>query len=185
MAFLTPQAYGEKEVLKTYALQQLAQLRTSVHGLTDEQARSRPAASVLSLVQLLLHCGGVAVWWSSMAAQETNSPDIPERLTGLHDLAQLHRFPDSLEEALAVFDDAVGFTADQFDAVTDTDATVPPFESPWLPKDLAPWQVRWMLTHISTEVARHCGHADIIRETIDGKGSYQLNDEADREITTR
>lgn len=34
---------------------------------------------------------------------------------------------------------------------------------------------RWVWLHLITEVARHARHADILRETIDGKISYELN----------
>jgi hypothetical protein len=33
---------------------------------------------------------------------------------------------------------------------------------------------RWILLHLTTEVARHAGHADIIREALDGKTAFEL-----------
>lgn len=47
------------------------------------------------------------------------------------------------------------------------------------PPHLTYWEVRWVLNHVATETARHAGHADIIRESIDVKQSYELNDLAD------
>ncbi len=47
-----------------------------------------------------------------------------------------------------------------------------------MPQDFA-MTVRWILVHLTTEMARHAGHADIIRESIDGAISYQLNALAD------
>jgi hypothetical protein len=38
--------------------------------------------------------------------------------------------------------------------------------------------VRWLLLHQIEEQARHAGHADVIRESIDGKGAWQLEAEA-------
>ena len=70
----------------------------------------------------------------------------------------------SLPEVLAFFDRCVEVTTANIDAVA----------------DLTHWQARWCLAHISTEVARHTGHADIIRETIDGKTSFELNDLAEQ-----
>lgn len=41
------------------------------------------------------------------------------------------------------------------------------------------WSVRWVLLHVIEETARHAGHADIIRESIDGKGAFLLMAEAE------
>ncbi|MDR2255157.1 MAG: DinB family protein [Arthrobacter sp.] len=179
MGFLTPQATGELGVLKTYALQQLAQLRTTVVGLSNEQAHSHPTASALNLTGLLRHCGAVGVFWSASAAAAPGQPDIP---TEFEDrlLTELVADPSSLEETLVYFDRCVELTAANIDAVTDLAAPVPVPRAPWYLADLTSWEARWCLAHISTEVARHTGHADIIRESIDGKGSFELNDLAAR-----
>lgn len=178
MGFLTPQADGELAVLKTYALQQLAQMRTTVHGLDDAQAHSTPSASELNLTSLLMHAAEVAVYWSASAAAAPDEPRLPEDLDN-HSLDELVADTRSLADALDYFDRGVAYATENFDAVTDLAAHVPVFDAPWFPDDLEYWEARWCLTHISTEIARHVGHADIIRETIDGKGSYELNDLAD------
>lgn len=36
------------------------------------------------------------------------------------------------------------------------------------------WSVRWVLLHMVEETARHGGHADIIRESLDGRTFYEL-----------
>ena len=46
--------------------------------------------------------------------------------------------------------------------------------SPWFPKDLEAWSVRWVILHVINELARHAGHADIVRETLDGATMYDL-----------
>ena len=43
----------------------------------------------------------------------------------------------------------------------------------WAPPDIE-WSVRWVLLHLVHETARHAGHADIIRESIDGATMYPL-----------
>jgi hypothetical protein len=45
---------------------------------------------------------------------------------------------------------------------------------PWNPKECDTWSVRWVLLHLVEETARHAGHADIIRETVDGATAYPL-----------
>ena len=41
--------------------------------------------------------------------------------------------------------------------------------------------MRWFALHQIEENARHAGHADILRESLDGKGAYELNARADGE----
>lgn len=179
MGFLTPDASGELAVLKTYALQQLAQIRTTVHGLDDDEARSTPTASALNLTGLLLHTGSVAVFWSACAASAPNPPALPEGFEEDPELEALIADERSLAEVLERFDRSVELAAAQFDAVDDLAAPVPVPDAPWLPEGLEHWEARWCLLHITAEIARHAGHADLIREAIDGKGSYELNDLAD------
>ncbi|MBO0747756.1 MAG: DUF664 domain-containing protein, partial [Acidimicrobiaceae bacterium] len=57
----------------------------------------------------------------------------------------------------------------------DLDGPVPvPKGVPWMPDDIDAWTVRWVLLHLIEETARHAGHADIVRETIDGAQMYPL-----------
>ena len=57
----------------------------------------------------------------------------------------------------------------------DLDAAVPvPRDIPWFPKDQKAWSVRWVILHVINELARHAGHADIVRESIDGATMYEL-----------
>ena len=42
------------------------------------------------------------------------------------------------------------------------------------PDDIDAWSVRWVLLHLIEEVARHAGHADIVREAVDGATMYPL-----------
>jgi hypothetical protein len=45
---------------------------------------------------------------------------------------------------------------------------------PWFPDDVENWSVRWVLLHVIEETARHAGHADIVRESIDGSNAFAL-----------
>src|SRR5699024_12782530 len=87
-------------------------------------------------------------------------------------------------DVVAVFDKAVAEIEVAHRIVEDrgislrTEVSVP--SNPWMPADFV-MTVGWILWHLATEVARHAGHADIIRESIDGAIAYQLNAEADGE----
>ena len=45
---------------------------------------------------------------------------------------------------------------------------------PWFPHDVEAWSVRWVLLHLIEETARHAGHADIVRESVDGATAFPL-----------
>lgn len=51
--------------------------------------------------------------------------------------------------------------------------TFPLPEAPWFPKDER-CSMRWLLVHLVEETARHAGHADIIRESLDGRTAFEL-----------
>jgi hypothetical protein len=81
---------------------------------------------------------------------------------------------EALDGLLSVFE---GQNAKSLHLVetADLDAVVPvPDDVPWFPKDLAAWSVRWVILHVINELARHSGHADILRESIDGATMYEL-----------
>lgn len=178
MGFLTPNASGEKDVYSTYILHQLAQMRTTVCGLTNEQAHATPSASELNLTGLLLHTAEVALYWTAAALSAPHPPVLPDE-SEKHYLEQLLVDDRPLAEVLEFFDRYVQTTSQNLEQISDLDALVPTWDAPWIPDDLTHWEARWCLQHVIAEIARHAGHADIIRESIDGKGSYELNDLAE------
>lgn len=59
--------------------------------------------------------------------------------------------------------------------IADLGQSVPiPQDTPWFPAEQKSWSVRWVLLHLIVETARHAGHADVIRETIDGATAFSL-----------
>jgi hypothetical protein len=58
------------------------------------------------------------------------------------------------------------------------DLLAPVPDAPWF-EGRTTWSLRWYALHQIEEGARHAGHADILRESIDGKGAYELNARAD------
>ena len=59
--------------------------------------------------------------------------------------------------------------------IADLGQAVPvPQGVPWFPDDVEAWSVRWVLLHVMEEIARHAGHADILREHIDGGTMYPI-----------
>lgn len=174
MGFLTDNATGEQDVLATFVLQQLAQLRTTAHGLTDEQLRATPSASAFSIAELLHHTGEVARSYIEMiAAAPDGGADYQS--------AWMASAEDEVttQQSLAHFDEQVARVREVLSEPLDLSALVPVPEAPWFPADLTHWERRWILAHLIAELGRHAGHADIVRETIDGRTSYELNDLAE------
>lgn len=74
---------------------------------------------------------------------------------------------ESIPAVLAFWDEVAEQTAAFIAAVPSLDETFPLPPAPWFPKD-AKVSMRWMLLHLVEEFARHAGHADIVRESLDG-----------------
>jgi uncharacterized damage-inducible protein DinB len=178
MPALAPPVADERSALREFlAFHQSAYFAVS-YGLTDEQARSTPTVSALSIGGLVKHATEMQRTWM---ARVDAAPDAPPKDT--RPFAEIAKeFGDQhvmrLDETLAGLLDA--FEAQNAESLrlvetSDLDAEVPvPQDIPWFPKNQPAWSVRWVILHVINELARHAGHADIIRETIDGATMYDL-----------
>jgi Protein of unknown function (DUF664) len=178
MPALASPVTDERSALREFlAFHQSAYFAVS-YGLTDEQARSRPSVSALSIGGLVKHATGMQRTWMARVAA---APELPPKDTRpFEEIAK--EFGDQhvmrLHETLAGLLDAFkvqNAKSLQLVETADLDAVVPvPDDVPWFPKDLEAWSVRWVILHVINELARHAGHADIIRESIDGATMYEL-----------
>ena len=77
---------------------------------------------------------------------------------------------------VVAFSDAVAAEAEVVvRGIADLGQRVPvPQGVPWFPADLDAWSVRWVLMYLVSETARHAGHADIVREAVDGATAFPL-----------
>ncbi|HEY6377689.1 MAG TPA: DinB family protein [Candidatus Dormibacteraeota bacterium] len=144
-------------------------LRVAAHGLTDEQATATPSASALSLAGLIKHVASVERYWMDTVVQRQRETE--------GDYASNFRLGPG--EALASVLDLYSEIAAQTEAIVagipDMGQAVPiPKGVPWFPSDVEAWSVRWVLLHLIEETARHAGHADIVRETVDGATAFPL-----------
>jgi Protein of unknown function (DUF664) len=162
----------EHDLLLGYVTQQREVLHLTAYGLTDEQART-PAAvpSPLTVGGLIKHVAGVERNWIDMMLER-------ERPASAED-DYVRGFTMGPDETLAeVLADARGVgeeTERVVRAIPDLGQRVPvPKGVPWYPDDLDAWSVRWVLMHLVSETARHAGHADIVREAIDGATAFPL-----------
>ncbi|MBX9424474.1 MULTISPECIES: DinB family protein [Streptomyces] len=171
VALVPAEAHGdERGALLNFVEVQRAAIRRSLLGLSEEQAASRPSASELSLSGLLKHVAEVELNWLRLAQQRPN-----ERQRSRETWSEGFRLVDgeTIPEIVAFWAGVAKETEDFVRSVPSLDDTFPLPEAPWFPEG-GRVSVRWMLLHLVQEGARHAGHADIIRESIDGKGSFEL-----------
>lgn len=190
MPFFAPSVTTESDALFSYLEQQCTQLKLTALGLIDEQARSTPTASPLSISGLVAHAAQVLNGWLQQVKDPTRHIDEEEYPTindglGLNGMFDGSGLPDlDIAEVVVIFEKSMAEIEVARRTVEengiDLGTVVPTPGNPWMPKDFV-MNVRWILCHLNTEIARHAGHADIIRESIDGAIAYQLNAQADGE----
>jgi Protein of unknown function (DUF664) len=141
-------------------------LRFTVKGLTEEQARSRPTVSALNLAGLIKHVAATEAGWVRFAeggAEAMNrnwGPDTYSRHWHL-------REDETLAGVLADYEEVARHT-DEVVATIDLDSDHALPEAPWFQPG-ARWSARRVFLHLIAETSQHAGHADILRESIDGQ----------------
>jgi len=139
-------------------------LARKAEGITDEQARRTIAPSDISLLGLIRHMADVErSWFRRGLTGETEAGPIfygaahPE---GDQD-GDFHAPPDAtLADAFEAYWREIGIADHNIDAAGSLDA---PFTTRH-----GDGKLRWIVVHMIEEYARHCGHADLLREAIDG-----------------
>lgn len=185
MAFLAVPVGSEADALATFIEQQLHQLRLTARGLPDELARRTVSPSTLSIAGLVAHVALATHTWLvrvRVAPGQASTVRLAEGRPPVLDGGWYagSEVPDgaSLTDLLEAYDDIAACVRPVVESVP-LDVAVPVPDAPWFPRDVDAWTVRWVFMHLATEVARHAGHADLIREALDGRVAYELNAEAD------
>ncbi|WP_281964788.1 DinB family protein [Serinicoccus marinus] len=131
-------------------------LRTSLDGLTEQEARAALVPSLTTLLGLVKHAAFVERVWFGEAV--TGSPrsalGIPETVEESFELTSEDTIASVLaEHAAAVARSRAAVAGMSGDAV--------------LPGNRrGPLPLRWVHLHVLRELAQHCGHADILREQV-------------------
>jgi len=178
MPGLVPTVDDERAGLLGYLAQQRHVLRLAAHGLTEEQARQAPTASVLTasvltVGGLIKHVTAVERFWIGLVSGRAASAR-PRDEAEYEDNFRLGE-TETLRSVLEQYDAAAAATDAALASIDDLGRPVPvPPGVPWFPDDVEAWSVRWVLLHLITETARHAGHADIVREMIDGATAFPL-----------
>ena len=142
-----------------------ASLLDRAWGLDKQQLAANLAPSSLSLARLIGHMAWVEYIWFRVRLDGQDFPDPFANLDWDADAdAEM-----TLAETWSVADLLQTYA----DAIADSDARIAAASSldvltVGVGKDGEAWNLRWLMIHMIEEYARHCGHADFIRESIDG-----------------
>jgi len=174
-ASLTGSASGERaDILETLRTHRYF-LRHTVEGLSDEQARLSPTASELTLGGLIKHVAATESSWVDFIERGTEAMAMPEgEFDPNSELAQewANEFKmladETLADVLARYERVAARTDELVESLPDLDLSHPLPPAPWFAPG-ATRSARRVFLHIVAETAQHAGHADIIRETIDGQ----------------
>lgn len=152
-------------------------LRHTASGITDDQARQRTTVSELTLGGLIKHVAATEQSWADFIENgPSNAPGIdwenvdwadpPPEVAAFRDAHRM-REDETLAGLLATYEHVAAAT-DALVARVDLDSEQPLPEAPWFTPG-SRWTARRTLLHIVAETSQHAGHADIIREALDGQ----------------
>ena len=143
-------------------------LRQTVSDLTDEQASKRATVSELCLGGLIKHVALVEKGWIDFIVQgpvAIGSADEAARESHAAGFRMLEG--ETLARLLEQYEEVAERTDNLVVSLPSLDASQPLPDAPWF-KPGTRWAARRVLLHIIAETAQHAGHADILRESIDG-----------------
>ncbi|QIS08328.1 DUF664 domain-containing protein [Nocardia arthritidis] len=139
----------------------------TLRNIDDEQARRRTTVSELTLGGLLHHLINVERHWTSVIVERDENAELDvSKFDGEYVMAP----EETVTGLLAKWAEVAAATDALIRTVDSLDSSIPTPTAPWTPERQW-WTVRYTLLHILREIAHHAGHADIIREELDGQNS--------------
>lgn len=151
-------------------------LRHTAEGLTDDQARTRSTVSALTIGGIVKHVADTERGWAEFmigaglpGSDVETDPSFPDPAVVEAYEQGFSLLPDeTLADVLAEYEGVAARTDELIATLPDLDAEYPLPPAPWFPPG-AGRSVRRAIVHIVAETAQHAGHADVIREAIDGQ----------------
>jgi uncharacterized damage-inducible protein DinB len=163
----------DKAILHRYLRTRRAQLLAKLDGLGEYDARRPMTPTGTNLLGLVKHVASVELGYFGEVFDRPSERDIP----WLDDAAE----PDADMWATAseTRDEIVElhrFSAAHSDATIEALPLDAPGVVPWWPEERKHVTLQQILVHMCAETAQHLGHADILRELIDGSAGQGPND---------
>ena len=158
-------AADERTSVDQYLDYQRATVLHKAEGLDDEQLRHRLSTSELTLAGLLKHLALVEDDWTQV--RFLGRPEIEPWASAPWDDDRDWEFHTALTDGGDELRDLYRAACERSrQAVAGVDlATL----SIGTDREGRQWSLRWVLMHLIEETSRHCGHADLLREAIDGQ----------------
>jgi hypothetical protein len=142
-------------------------LKRTVSGITDEQASQRTTASELCLGGLIKHVSRMETRWFGFIQGGPDAMAMTPESYDAHAASFRMEPGETLAEIVANYEDVATRTNELVLTIPSLEVAQSLPEAPWFPPG-ATWSARRVLLHIVAETAQHAGHADIIREALDG-----------------
>lgn len=143
-------------------------LRYTVRDLGDDQVRQRTTVSALCLGGILKHVAAVESRWADFIEQGPSAMGtMDEAAARAHAETFVMGDDDTVAGLLEGYRQVAARTDALVASLGSLDASQPLPEAPWFEKG-APWSARRVILHVLAETAQHAGHADIVREALDG-----------------
>jgi len=159
---------GERADLVETLAKHRSFLRQTATGLTDEQAARRTTDSELCLGGLIKHVALVEHGWARFIERgPTAIGSADQAAMDAHAEGFRMAEGETLAGLLKRYVEVARHTEDLIARLPSLESAQPLPEAPWFPPG-AKWTARRVLLHILAETAQHAGHADIIRESLDG-----------------
>jgi hypothetical protein len=141
-------------------------LRHTVKDLDDRQAARTTTVSTLCLGGLVKHVSEVEAGWCRFVVEGPAAMAAPSDYSAYQNGFKM--LPgETLQALLDRYDEVAKATEELIRTVPSLDDDQPLPEAPWFEPG-ARWSGRRVFLHILAETAQHCGHADIVRESLDG-----------------
>ena len=150
---------GERETLEGFLEYHRRVLSGKLRGLSEEDARRRLVPSSTTPIGLIKHAAAVERAWFHHFLAGRPREQIAGNSRGDAPSWEVGQ-GETIADVIAEFDEACAESR-RIAAGFDLDHTVPHDR-------LGPVSLRWIYVHMTREHARHVGHADILREQIDG-----------------
>jgi uncharacterized damage-inducible protein DinB len=142
-------------------------LRQTVEGISDEQARERTTVSALCLGGIVKHVTQVEKRWVEFIVRGPEAMRFDESSMSNHAAGFQMLEGETLAALLGDYDAVAQNTEELVRSLPSLDVDHPLPEAPWF-RPGARRSARRVFLHIIGETAQHAGHADIIREALDG-----------------
>jgi hypothetical protein len=155
-----------KAILHRYLRHGREALSWKLDGLSEYDVRRPLTASGTNLLGLVKHLAGVELGYFGECFGRPSREELPRLAQDAEPNDDMWATPDeSRADVIARYERAAAHSDATIEALAlDAEGAVP-----WWPDEVNPVTLHTILVHVTAETHRHAGHADIVRETIDGR----------------